>query len=199
MLYTPGNAPTNKELWRFGYKLTSQKKRVQINRKPERGIIKCVEFNHRIFQTLDAVGSHYVEGSSYLFADTQEEASVVYRQLESGNLVFDDFISDTAYPLNRNLWLFSDRCQPIHGSIKRIKKVYTRYNPFTKQNERIEQIYTAFLKDVDNDTIEIVPVFESSTSFMEYSLSYEDAVSRHNAIITSIKEHTDKIYEKRMM
>lgn len=199
MLYTPGNAPTNKELWRFGYKLTSQKKRVQINRKPERGIIRCVEFNHRIFQTLDAAGSHYVEGSSYLFADTQEEANVVYKQLKSGALVFDDFMRDTAYPLNRDLWLFSDRCEPIHGIVKRIKDTNSFYNAFTKQTEHVEHTHTAFLKYIDNDTIEIFYLFESSTGFLEYSSSYEDAVSRYNAIITSIKEHTDKICEKRMM
>lgn len=199
MLYTPGNAPTNKELWRFGYKLTSKKGMVQIDREPERGIIKCTEFYHRTFQTLDVAGSHYVEGSNYLFADTKEEATVVYKQLKSGALVFDDFIKDTAYPLNRDLWLFSDRCKPIRGSVKRIKETSSFYNAFTKQTERVERIYPAFLKYVDNYTIEIFSLFESQTSFMEYSLSHKDAISRYNAIIASIKEHTDKICEKRMI
>lgn len=199
MLYTSFNAPANKELWRFGYKLTEQKKKIQINREPERGIIKCVNFNHRVFQTLDANTSHYVEGCKYLFADTQEEANVVYKQMKSGILTFDDFLSDTAYPLSRDLWIFSDRCRPIHGTFKRVEEGYTQYNPFTKKSERKKRKWIAFLKTVDNDTIEVLSVFESSTGFMEYSFFYDDAIFRYNAIIASIKEHTDKICEKRMI
>lgn len=200
MFYTSETAPTNKELWRFGYKFTKNKKRVQINRKPERGIIKCPNFNRRIFQTLDVDGLYCVTGSEYLFSDTKEEAEVEYEKLKSGITTFDNFTNGKTYPLNQVLWVFSDRHPPVYGYFKKVKDSYVQYNPFTKQSEWKERTIIDFFKIIDSDTVKIYTVTELPIkSFDEYSLSYEDAVSRYNTIITSIKEHTDKICEKRMM